>query len=202
MNQAYESAIREFATLAEQFCRLLERRHELTFEDLVWELDGILPRAYLGAHRLIEAAPEDLFESAQEITFDEMELEELIQGDDAMYDSQEDVLARELRDIFGSHDQHYVGVNYTHPSGPDRPVDGELPDTEVLFESTSTELAAMYECLRTNLPVFRNGNIEEAGRDWQADFYAVWGEFLPHLLGEVFRLAHATLSLDDKDLDS
>jgi hypothetical protein len=200
LNQAYETAIREFASVAEQFCRLIERRHELSFEDFVWELDDALPRCYIAMHRLIATAPDDVFDLGQEITFDEMEFEELIHGDDTMYDSQEDALARELRDIFGAHDQHYVGVNYTHPSGPGQPVDGELPDTEVLFESTSTELAAMYECLRANLTVFRNGDVEDAGRDWQSDFYAVWGETLPHLLAQTFRLAHATLSMDERDL--
>jgi hypothetical protein len=200
MNQAYETAIREFASVAEQFCRVLERRHELSFEDFVWELDEVLPRCYLSAHRLIASAPDDIFDLATEITFDEAEFEELIQGDDTMYDSQEDALARELRDIFGNRDQHYIGVNYTHPSAPGQPVNGELPDTEVLFESTSTELAAMYESLRTTLTTFRSGDIDEAGREWQSDFYAVWGEFLPHLLGEAFRLAHATISIDEKDL--
>jgi hypothetical protein len=200
MNHAYETAIREFAMVAEQFCRLIDRRHELEFTGFIWELDAILPRAYLAAHRLIEAAPDDVFDLGKEITFDEMEFEDLIHGDDTMYESQEDALARELRDILGDHDQHYVGVNYTHPSAPDRPVDGEMPDTDVLFESTATELAAMYECLRANLAVFRNGELEEAGRDWQSDFYAVWGEFLPHLLAETFHLAHATISLDETDL--
>ena len=200
MNQAYEAAIREFAAVAEQFCRLIDRRHELTFEDFVWDLDEALPRCYLAMHRLIETAPDDVFDLGREITFDEMEFEELLQDDDTMYDSQEDALARELRDIFGVHDQHYVGVNYTHPSAPGQPVDGELPDTEVLFESTATELAAMYECLRANLSVFRNGDLEEAGRDWQSDFYAVWGELLPHPLAQSFRLAHATLSMDERDL--
>jgi hypothetical protein len=200
MNQAYETAIREFAAIAEQFCRLIDRRHELAFTDFIWDLDSILPRAYLAAHRLIEAAPSNVFDLGTEVTFDEMELDELMQDEDTMYESREDAVARELRDIFGDHDQHYVGVNYTHPSAPDRPFQGEQPDTEVLFESTATELAALYECLRVNLSTFRNGELEEAGRDWQSDFYAVWGEFLPHLLAETFRLAHATISLDEKDL--
>ena len=199
MNGSYRDAIQSFAEVAAAYCRLIERRHEQGLDAFIAELDALLPRLYSGGRAMAEHQPENLLLLDEKEVLDQISFDELIEPNQAAR-SAVDALAAELKELLGDNDQHYVGVNYTHPSRPDSPVNGELPDTDVWFESTGWELAEMYESIRTELRFFRQGDIEDAGRGWLFGFYGTWGQYIPHLLGETFRLAHETISQEPTEL--
>jgi Domain of unknown function (DUF5063) len=199
MAPSYHEAITGFAKAAEAYCRLIERHGELGFDDFILDLDALLPRVYLAAHELVLAAPDDLLRLAGDSVTEQISFQELILPNQKTKSAVES-LAEELREVFGDEDQHYVGVNHTPPSSPDGARDEETPDTDVWFHSNASELAEMYEGIRENLRFHRQGDIENAARGWIFGFYATWGEYVTHLLGETFRLAHATIKQDETEL--
>lgn len=172
-------ALRSFATVAEEYCRVIEHRHTLRGEQLLSTIHSILPNLYAAA---LELPTTDILFPDDDA---EDDLPDPIPADASLLQERHQewqVLYTSIAAMVGARN-HYREVFDPYESATESPVTGSLAD----------DFADIYRDLRDGLVNWRAGRTGDALWDWRFGFESHWGA---HATGAL-RALHALSSTYD-----
>jgi hypothetical protein len=172
-----------FATLAEEYCELIERRSALDRDAFLQSVHLLLPRLYAAALRL--PSTNILFtDDGSEDEDDEVGPQDLPRDPDRVDTDAWRELFHSLGEFIGKGDLYReVYDPYEPPTEPE--VTGSLAD----------DLADIYRDLLAGLHKWRRGESGEALWEWRFHFEGHWGEHLTGAMRALYTLS-STYELD------
>lgn len=179
-----QSGVRDFAQLAEAYCRLIDERAQYSGDQLLSRVHGLLPRLYAGALALPAVgyeAPDDAWEDE-----DEGDEDEPYDIEAALAKGRKDQIPQErwweifrsLSSMFGEMDSY---AEVFDPYGD--------PQEELVTGCLSDDLADIYRELGDGLAKWRREEHESAVHEWRMTFIIHWGEHLTGALRAIHALA-------------